>query len=102
MITSCKELFNKFNKYGGRLICNYENQECILFNNISCKINNKESSNELDLLLWNYKDTQFIKYINLKLDSLSIIKFHKLQNINSNGFIIEFFRDKNGYKICIR
>jgi len=82
MTTTCKELFNKFNKFGGKITCNYEKQECTLFNNISCKINNKEDANELDLLIWNYHDTPFIKYFN-----------------SNNGFVIEFFRDKNDYKV---
>ena len=83
----CKEVFETFEKCGGKLICNYKTKQCFVPNtNLECTIKNNKDSEELDWMLWKHRNTTFgIPRNGIKVDE----NIHRYQNSNIKGFVID-------------
>lgn len=83
---NCKEVFDIFEKCGGKLICNYQTKQCIVpGTNLKCTIESKKDSEELDWLLWkNSPVTYGIKNDGNKIDK----NIHRYQQEGDKGIIV--------------
>ena len=103
MNMSCDELIDIFIKVGGKMKCEYKNKKCIFYpQKISCNYN---SSNLDNLLLYFQQDSyKYVSYLPLDKNPKSQpsinSKIHNYQDVSTGGFIVEFYRDENGYIVA--
>jgi hypothetical protein len=101
---SCKELFDIFDKVGGKLECNYDKLKCTLLpKNVSCIINSydggkndgeKNDGENLDRLVLECFSIYSTKYISfLPLSNKNNVHF--CQKEHTAGFIIEYNKNNN-------
>lgn len=93
---SCKELFDIFQKVGGKLECKYDTKKCtFLPQNVTCDITNSDKDN-LDSLVWNYAPTSYGVFTRISLlESIKPVEIlHNYQFENDIGFVIEFSKYK--------
>ena len=100
----CEELISIFDKIGGKLVCSYDTKSFTLFpQNITCKITNKNRI-DIDCLLnsFAYKHDTYVSILPESEESKKKFmeeRIHNYQEKNSNGFIIEFGIDEDGFII---
>ena len=106
-MTSCKELISIFEKIGGKFVCKYDTKECTLFpQNITAKIT-KDDRVDLGCLVSQYAYSgHFDDFVKLLPESEKSKKspfvrelVHDYQYKNTDGFIIEYYVDKDGFHI---
>ena len=84
---NCKEVFDLFEKCGGKMICNYQSKQCVVQGtNLKCTIKNSNDSEELDWLVWkNSPVTSGINNNGLKIDN----NIHRYQDNKHKGIVID-------------
>lgn len=83
---NCKEVFDLFEKCGGKLICNYQTKQCIVpGTNLKCVVNSKSDRDELDWLLWKNSSVTFgIKNDGINIDN----NIHRFQQKDHKGIVV--------------
>lgn len=87
---NCKEVFDLFEKCGGKMICNYRTKQCVVQQtNLKCTINNKKDSEELDWLIWkNTANVSGVKNNSLKIEN----NIHRFQSNDYKGIVIDLLK----------
>ncbi len=93
---TCSELISVFDRIGGKLCINYENQTCMYDDHICVNIEIEEWD-EIDDLLYDYK----LNYHNIATEIYNInnreqTKMHRYQNVHLTQLILYARRDVNG------
>lgn len=104
--TSCEELMNIFSKFGGKLSCDYNERTCVLHPlNYNCKIKTIKDGTSLDMILLDFQQDsyKYVSYLPIKFNnknkeqcSNENNKLHRYQDLYTDGFEVEFYRNENG------
>lgn len=84
---NCKDVFDLFEKCGGKIVCNYQSKQCVVQGtNLTCTIKSAKDSDELDWLVWKNSARTFgIDNNGIKIDN----NIHRYQNSKHKGIIID-------------
>jgi hypothetical protein len=102
-MSDCKDFIQMFLRVGGELTCKYDTKQCnILLDKLPPKIVcdiKSEDVLQIDFMLWEFSagGSHHITEIPLNKNDKMPEKIHRFQSENTNGFIIKFTRDKDGY-----
>lgn len=90
---NCKEVFNLFEKCGGKLICNYQTKQCVVpGTNLKCVVESKSDKNELEWLIWKNTSATFgIKNDGVKINN----NVHRYQQEGDKGIVVNLLAVKN-------
>jgi hypothetical protein len=94
---SCKELFDIFEKSGGKLICNYHQKKCNYYtlnedlNRKECIFGKKDGGN-IESLLLRFSD-KYVTYLDSFQNAKPPDMIHSNQKLGAYGFIINYKND---------
>jgi hypothetical protein len=95
-MTSCKELVQLFENIGGKIECNYETKQCVLYpQNIKCDFEKYDGvyfDSVLEKFSHNGQWRTHITDLPLKKNTTPPIKYHNFQKASAGGFRIQFNR----------
>lgn len=83
-MTNCKELFEIFEKVGGKIICKYDTKKCTFFPQMIYCLMKPEDDVNLGILLKKFEPLHYDYVTRICIETI-----HRYQNESSIGFIIE-------------